>query len=131
MCANTIFIERYSSCLGPIRLGDGSHKSSVLWEHTSITVPRELCVVGTHFHHYCVRSRLAGRDVAGGVTKAKYPTSVCANTIFIGRYSSCLGPNRLGDGSHESSHESSVLWKHTSITAVSDPRLRAEMSLVR
>ena len=80
----------------------------------------------THFYHCCVRSRLAGRDVAGGVTKAKYPTSVCANTIFIERYSSCLGPIRLGDGSHESS----VLWEHTSITAVSDPGLRAEMSLV-
>ena len=30
----TISIGRYSSCLGPIRLSDGSHESSVLSEHT-------------------------------------------------------------------------------------------------
>ena len=36
----TISIGRYSSCLGPIRLSDGSHESSVLWEHTpAATVP--------------------------------------------------------------------------------------------
>ena len=80
----------------------------------------------THFYHCCVGSRLTGRDVAGKVTKGKYPTSVCANIIFIERYSSFLGPIRLGDGSHESS----VLWEHTSLTAVSGPGLGAEMSLV-
>ena len=84
----------------------------------------------THFYHCCVRSRLAGRDVAGKVTKAKYPTSVCANTIFIGRYSSCLGPIRLGDWSHESSHESSVLWEHIPAAAVPYLGLGAELSLV-
>ena len=81
--------------------------------------------MGTHFHHCCVRSTLAGRDVAGGVYEAKYPTSVGVLTISIGRYSSCLGPIRLGDGSHESS----VLWEHTPASAVPYQGLGAEISL--
>ena len=80
----------------------------------------------THFYHCCVQSRLAGRDVAGGVCEAKYPTSVCVPTISIGRYSSCLGPIRLSDGSHESS----VLWEHTPAATVPYLGLGAEISLV-
>ena len=46
--------------------------------------------------------------------------------ISIGRYSSCLGPIRLSDGSHESS----VLWEHTPAAAVPYLGLGAEISLV-
>ena len=80
----------------------------------------------THFYRCCVRSTLAGRDVAGGVCEAKYPTSVCVPTISIGRYSSCLGPIRLSDGSHESS----VLWEHTPAATVPYLGVGAEISLV-
>ena len=47
-------------------------------------------------------------------------------TVSIGRYSSCLGPIRLSDGSHESS----VLWKHTPAATVPYLGLGAEISLV-
>ena len=102
------------------------------WEHTSITAvsdPRlraEMSLVGyvrQNTPPACVCPPFLS-DVTAAVSG--YPTSVCVPTISIGRYSSCLGTIRLGDGSHESS----VLREHTPAAAVPYLGLGAEISLV-